>query len=830
MKNKRMVKFLALGISATLLIQPIAVFAEEGEPLADPVTVEVPAEVPEAVAEEPAPQMNDKVEEVVENAEADVKAALPPTEIAQNPTDFFLNKTEDHLENIDEAVETLDEFTDEATAEVKEYTEALGDAIEKEIAFDNAVNEVKEEVEQVVEDTADNLTAATNDADRVEEMAAIMYETQAAAEAAQKEAEAVAKDAQDEADAAAKEVADLKDKLDDAEDKMNAAKDAFDKALDEYDDALDAVVDAQLALAIAKTYTGSEAAVAVADATLALKNALIAQEKAEKIKKSKERIYDSASKEYENADKAAKEAEGKLDGATKALEAAQKAVDKAELIVALNRIEDAEIKIYNSYANGTGRTEDDVKAADIELAKGLIRYQLFDDVEDVNAIEFIESEEGTIIAKYETEGPDGEMIQVTQKFKFDPQSVENIHGKENSAHWLVISKVESETPGTTKVETGIEKYYTKNGEIKDVTHYFNNPYMYYTVEDGNQLKVYKFKGYGWDLHKTFTVNIRKTYEEVPCINYTTSNFYTEEAYYRENSSYNSLEQKKSERDQAAQAKKKLEDIIGKPATLEQGLAAKRKDAVDAKNAFDKADSKYEAVKKAYASVLDVQRAIKNLKATKMPFGSELALAALWIDYNMRVEQYNTAKEAFEEAAENARYTQEEANRALAALGDGFNYNTPTPAPVPVVPGNPTDEAAGESAAPEAPADDTPDYIPVATMAAAPEAPAPAAAVLGETRTGNGRAAATAVEAGEGEEENKVAAPAAVKKQEEKKEETKPVVAIEDEDTARAAAPIATQTPFPWWVLIILAAIAGVSVEEYVRRRNEKVKADDSKKN
>ena len=102
------------------------------------------------------------------------------------------------------------------------------------------------------------------------------------------------------------------------------------------------------------------------------------------------------------------------------------------------------------------------------------------------------------------------------------------------------------------------------------------------------------------------------------------------------------------------------------------------------------------------------------------------------------------------------------------------------------------------------------------------APAPQQAVLGATRTRSG-AAATAVEAGEGEEEKK-AAPAVEKKQEEKKEETKPAVAIEEEETAKAAAPIATQTPFPWWVLIILAAITALSIEEYVRRRNAKVKA------
>ena len=72
------------------------------------------------------------------------------------------------------------------------------------------------------------------------------------------------------------------------------------------------------------------------------------------------------------------------------------------------------------------------------------------------------------------------------------------------------------------------------------------------------------------------------------------------------------------------------------------------------------------------------------------------------------------------------------------------------------------------------------------------------------------------------------------KAEEKKETTTvdTTTTIVDEATAQAATPIEQQSRFPWWVLVILAAIAGVSVEEYVRRNNskEKVKADNSKKN
>ena len=56
-----------------------------------------------------------------------------------------------------------------------------------------------------------------------------------------------------------------------------------------------------------------------------------------------------------------------------------------------------------------------------------------------------------------------------------------------------------------------------------------------------------------------------------------------------------------------------------------------------------------------------------------------------------------------------------------------------------------------------------------------------------------------------------------------------VATIADEAPAKAATPIETQKGFPYWVLIILAAIAGVSVEEYIRRKNENSK-NDSKKN
>ncbi len=55
---------------------------------------------------------------------------------------------------------------------------------------------------------------------------------------------------------------------------------------------------------------------------------------------------------------------------------------------------------------------------------------------------------------------------------------------------------------------------------------------------------------------------------------------------------------------------------------------------------------------------------------------------------------------------------------------------------------------------------------------------------------------------------------------------KETVAIEDEDVAKAASAEDTaKKSFPWWILV-LAAIAGVSAEEYYRRKNNKNKVEE----
>jgi hypothetical protein len=108
-----------------------------------------------------------------------------------------------------------------------------------------------------------------------------------------------------------------------------------------------------------------------------------------------------------------------------------------------------------------------------------------------------------------------------------------------------------------------------------------------------------------------------------------------------------------------------------------------------------------------------------------------------------------------------------------------------------------------------------------------------AAVLGEvrktsTKKASSKSAAStetvATDNSNGNNDN--AAVAGAQKEETKtpeapKEETK----IEDSDTALAATPELEEKGFAWWWLLILAAIAGVSVEEYARRKSNKAKAE-----
>ena len=132
-------------------------------------------------------------------------------------------------------------------------------------------------------------------------------------------------------------------------------------------------------------------------------------------------------------------------------------------------------------------------------------------------------------------------------------------------------------------------------------------------------------------------------------------------------------------------------------------------------------------------------------------------------------------------------------------------------------------------------DDTTTFIPVAvtpaTNVVAPAADnAQAPAVLGArtTRRSSAKAAAdtdtVATDNSNGNNDN--AAVAGAQKEETKTPEApKTETTIEETETALAATPELEEKGFAWWLLLILAAIAGVSVEEYARRKSNKAKAE-----
>lgn len=129
-------------------------------------------------------------------------------------------------------------------------------------------------------------------------------------------------------------------------------------------------------------------------------------------------------------------------------------------------------------------------------------------------------------------------------------------------------------------------------------------------------------------------------------------------------------------------------------------------------------------------------------------------------------------------------------------------------------------------------DDTTIFIPVAvtpaTNVVTPVVENANPAVLGArtTRRTAAKSAADTDTTAVDNSNNDNAAVAGAQKEEAKtpeapKEETK----IEDNETALAATPELEEKGFAWWWLLILAAIAGVSVEEYARRKSNKAKAE-----
>ena len=739
MKNTRMIKAIALGISATLLLQPIAVYAEDEAPAAAPV-VEAPAPAPEApAAEAPAPQLNDSVEAKVVEAEVKVEAAdatLPD----QETTDQYLENADAALKVIDGRIDGLDVLNDKAAEEVAEYNTEVAEAVDPVGDFVEEVKEVAPQAIGTAIGTTIDYFEAHQDANDVVDMASQTYTYQADAEAAKEVATGIAADAQAKADDAAQLVEELGEKLEEAELIKNAAETELTEAEKALFEANQAVIAAEKELrAIQREYGlndwyynpespfffnhgREEVADAINNAQAALLEATRLQGVAAQDLQDKQDAYDDANQAYLDAEQARTDALNDLDDAMADLNAAKAYQD---LINKVNGVETTEISTWNTYNqwyNYGGQSASLIDSADKALAKALVEFKLYG-----NTIKSISQGNGN--NKFVVTYVDADGNTHSEKFLYEIENKTYQVNGHSSVHWLQIKK---------KV----------NGQYVD----YYKEYTYYTKD--------RYSGQG-------------------------------------------------KVDEAQDVVNGLNEIINKDLTeLDQARQDAQSEIGDAEDALEAAGKKLGAVQAAYTAVVDAAKALKNLQANER--ASAQAVNALRAQYNFNLGIYNSAVGAYYYAAMMAGLAQDEADRALEALNSGFEYEIPTPSPS----GQPT---GGEPTGGE-PSTGEPAYIPSAPIAAAPVAPAPQAAVLGETRSRNSGAAVK--EAGEGEEV-KEAAPAAEKKVEEKKEEEKkPAVAIEDEETARAAAPIEAQKGFPWWVLIILAAITALSIEEYTRRKKQ----------
>lgn len=796
MKNTRMVKLLALGVSATLLLQPIAVFAEDNynEPIVD--AIEIAEEKVEAAlpSEEPA---------------AEEPVADEPVIIAQEPTDTHLENTEKALEKIDDTITAYNEtLNDPAIAEADaNYEAALEAANGSEEAFEQAAADAAADSFPAIIETGMDAFEAYQDANQVEQMANESYETQAEAEQAKAVATGIAAEAQAAADDAAAVVEELKGKVEAAEEAKDQADADFQAAAEAYADAVQARQEAEeeydrivrkygldswfynpdMPFEFWGSYGKSDVRTAIVEAKAALESAKDAEDDAKDDYDGKKKDYDDAKDIYDQAVTDKEEAEKKLDDAIANL-------DKAALIEAVNAVRAEEITTFN---NNNGHHDDYhqnlINVADDALAQSLIGYKLFDEGIKNYTLDAVE---GGYKVTYEE---DGETVTKFFGYSIDPETYTVGQGwnEHQSVHWLVIDELKEESY-TAHKDVFID---TTTGEEVDGTGY--------KKVHGYDNLYYKKIHQGPRSYYVYATKTTQSYDATRLVT-KTADYYKERTYYLDTKGFIS-------KDDAQIVVNGLNDAIDKPGKLEDDLAQKLQDAEDAKSAYTNAANKLDAVKEAHKAVIDAAKALKNLEEIENV--SLAALTEVRKHYYNAVLQLEGAEFAYRWAAFNAGIAQDQADRALAALDEGFDYRIPTPVPTPTPEPGPSGEPTGDITT-----DDTTDYIPVAPVAVtpAPAAPAPQQAVLGATRTSKG-AAEAAVETGEGEEEIK-AAPAVEKKQEEKKEETKPAVAIEEEETAKAAAPISTKTPFPWWVLIILAAITAISIEEYVRRKNAKANA------
>jgi hypothetical protein len=256
------------------------------------------------------------------------------------------------------------------------------------------------------------------------------------------------------------------------------------------------------------------------------------------------------------------------------------------------------------------------------------------------------------------------------------------------------------------------------------------------------------------------------------------------------------------------------DLAQKIAAQEEKIANQRKAAEAAASASEDYYNALDAVEKARKKVEDLKK--KNSPMTVLAEASAELRAAM-----QQLKYASWAKSDANKALKEAEEALELAKEEFAKKPVPSNQNPGT--------GDDTPSYGGGDDTIFIPTVVTPATTVVAPAVENPEAPA----VLGEvrktsTRKSTAKSAAdtetVATDNSNGNSDN--AAVAGAQKEETKTPEApKTESTIEETETALAATPELEEKGFAWWWLLILAAIAGVSVEEYARRKSNKAKAE-----
>ena len=244
---------------------------------------------------------------------------------------------------------------------------------------------------------------------------------------------------------------------------------------------------------------------------------------------------------------------------------------------------------------------------------------------------------------------------------------------------------------------------------------------------------------------------------------------------------------------ATEAQKKATATKESISALESAISAMTRELVIGDKSINLDDAKLEALEKA----LETARA--NLEDAENTYG----------EIGRKVSEAKENLMAKERALEAARRRNEALNNDTSSNDDDDVIASITPLA--------TVTPSASNVASEAEAD-APEVLgakrPSASKAAAAKTDVNSNAKADSTKT-----AATITANNTNSSSNAAVADETDKVTEEKEvTENQAVADIADEAVAKAATPIESQKGFPYWVLIILAAAAGVSVEEYVRRK------------